>query len=101
LLLFKSDNGLEHSLVDEAQETCPAQWQVIRALADEFFVGDSERAMERTLFAVGDEKQSIFSFQGADPTEFDAQFQHFKRAIDEINGQLHYVPLTVSRRSTP
>jgi ATP-dependent helicase/nuclease subunit A len=100
-VLFKIDNGLEHILVDEAQDTSPAQWQVIRALADEFFVGDSERAMERTLFAVGDEKQSIFSFQGADPTEFDAQFQHFKRAIDEINGQLHYVPLTVSRRSTP
>jgi ATP-dependent helicase/nuclease subunit A len=100
-VLFKIDNGLEHILVDEAQDTSPAQWQVIRALADEFFVGDSERAMPRTLFAVGDEKQSIFSFQGADPTEFDAQFQHFKKAIEAIDGQLHYVPLTVSRRSTP
>ena len=100
-VLFKIDTGLEHILVDEAQDTSPAQWRVIRALADEFFVGDSEREIARTLFAVGDEKQSIFSFQGADPTQFDAQFQHFKRAIDEINGQLTYVPLTVSRRSTP
>tara|TARA_B110000971_G_scaffold213255_1_gene243848 strand:- start:1573 stop:5097 length:3525 start_codon:yes stop_codon:yes gene_type:complete len=100
-VLFKIDNGLEHILVDEAQDTSPAQWRVIRALADEFFIGDSERAMERTLFAVGDEKQSIFSFQGADPTEFDAQHRHFKRAIDEIDGQLNYVPLTMSRRSTP
>ena len=53
-VLFKIDTGLEHILVDEAQDTSPAQWRVIRALADEFFVGDSEREIARTLFAVGD-----------------------------------------------
>ena len=63
-VLFKIDRGLEHILVDEAQDTSPAQWQVIAALAEEFFAGDAAHAEPRTVFAVGDEKQSIYSFQG-------------------------------------
>ena len=65
-VLYKLDGGLDHLLIDEAQDTSPAQWAVIAALADEFFAGEGARAAPRTLFAVGDEKQSIFSFQGAD-----------------------------------
>ena len=65
-VLFKLDGGLDHLLIDEAQDTSPAQWAVIAALAEEFFAGEGARAAPRTLFAVGDEKQSIFSFQGAD-----------------------------------
>jgi ATP-dependent helicase/nuclease subunit A len=67
---YKLDRGLDHILVDEAQDTSPRQWQVIRALADEFFAGEGATAATRTLFAVGDEKQSIFSFQGAVPAWF-------------------------------
>ena len=63
-VLFKIDSGLEHILVDEAQDTSPAQWRLIRALADEFFTGQTGHETTRTLFAVGDEKQSIFSFKG-------------------------------------
>ena len=66
---YKLDRGLDHILVDEAQDTSPRQWQVIRALAD-FFAGEGASAALRTLFAVGDEKQSIFSFQGAVPAWF-------------------------------
>jgi ATP-dependent helicase/nuclease subunit A len=64
---YKLDQGLSHILVDEGQDTNPLQWRVVGALIDEFFFGESAAARPRTLFAVGDQKQSIFSFQGADP----------------------------------
>ena len=63
-VLFKLDRGIDHILVDEAQDTSPEQWQIIEALAQEFFSGSGQREEMRTLFAVGDEKQSIYSFQG-------------------------------------
>jgi ATP-dependent helicase/nuclease subunit A len=100
-VLFKIDSGLEHILVDEAQDTSPAQWRLIRALADEFFTGQDGHDTVRTLFAVGDEKQSIFSFQGADPREFDKQRHHFSEAVAAVGGRFHYVPLTLSWRSVP
>jgi ATP-dependent helicase/nuclease subunit A len=67
---YKLDRGLDHILVDEAQDTSPRQWQVVKALAEEFFAGEGANDRVRTLFAVGDEKQSIFSFQGAVPAWF-------------------------------
>ena len=100
-VLFKIDSGLEHILVDEAQDTSPAQWRLIRALADEFFSGQAGHETTRTLFAVGDEKQSIFSFQGADPGEFEKQRAHFNEAVTAVGGRFHYVPLTLSWRSVP
>ena len=103
-VLFKIDNGLDHILVDEAQDTSPAQWRVITALADAFFddagLSDGE-ARPRTIFAVGDEKQSIFSFQGADPSGFERQRHYFEQAITAIGGQFAYVPMTLSWRSAP
>ncbi|MGH6953433.1 MAG: double-strand break repair helicase AddA [Alphaproteobacteria bacterium] len=66
-VLFKLDGGIDHILVDEAQDTSPEQWDVIEQLSAEFFAGLGARERERTLFAVGDAKQSIFSFQGANP----------------------------------
>jgi ATP-dependent helicase/nuclease subunit A len=67
---YKLDRGIEHILVDEAQDTNPRQWQVIRALCADFFAGAGASEATRTLFAVGDRKQSIFSFQGAVPAWF-------------------------------
>lgn len=61
---YKLDRGIDHILVDEAQDTSPIQWSVIQSLAEDFFSGESARPIVRTLFAVGDEKQSIYSFQG-------------------------------------
>lgn len=100
-VLFKIDNGLEHILVDEAQDTSPAQWQLIGALAAEFFNDETQRDLPRTLFAVGDEKQSIFSFQGADPKEFAAQRAKYNDLVASFGGDFHYVPLIESRRSAP
>ncbi|MEX3010867.1 double-strand break repair helicase AddA [Hoeflea sp. TYP-13] len=67
---YKLDQGIDHILVDEAQDTSPDQWAVITRLAEEFFAGEGSRREIRTLFAVGDEKQSIYSFQGARPELF-------------------------------
>lgn len=70
-VLYKLDEGIDHILVDEAQDTSPHQWAVVEALSEEFFAGEGARDdAVRTLFVVGDEKQSIFSFQGADPGAF-------------------------------
>jgi ATP-dependent helicase/nuclease subunit A len=66
-VLFKLDGGIDHVLIDEAQDTSPEQWGIIKALVDEFTVGNSAQENERTVFSVGDLKQSIYSFQGADP----------------------------------
>jgi ATP-dependent helicase/nuclease subunit A len=70
-VLYKLDAGLSHILVDEAQDTSPDQWRIVRALAEEFFAGEGKpRAIPRTLFVVGDQKQSIFGFQGADTAAY-------------------------------
>jgi ATP-dependent helicase/nuclease subunit A len=100
-VLYKLDAGLKHILVDEAQDTSPAQWQIIKALADEFFAG-AGRAQdnERTLFVVGDRKQSIFSFQGADAAAFAVARKNFEEQIKISDKELKNVDLSISYRST-
>jgi ATP-dependent helicase/nuclease subunit A len=103
-VLYKLDGGLDHILVDEAQDTSPEQWAILRKLTEEFFAGAGsrgERALERTIFAVGDEKQSIFSFQGADPVQFDINRQHFEERVKTSSHAFAYERLTTSRRSAP
>jgi ATP-dependent helicase/nuclease subunit A len=100
-VLYKLDGGLDHILVDEAQDTSPEQWQVIAALAEEFFAGSGARETARTVFAVGDEKQSIFSFQGADPDAFAGMRSHFERRVIEAGATWRPVPLELSFRSVP
>ena len=79
---FKLDGGLDHILIDEAQDTSPEQWDIVQALTEEFFSREARGGKSpRTLFAVGDEKQSIFSFQGADPAQFDINRQHFESQV--------------------
>src|SRR5215471_2467779 len=98
-VLYKLDGGLDHILVDEAQDTSPAQWDVIRALAEEFFSGRGAREEVRTLFAVGDEKQSIYSFQGAAPTMFAETGALFARRAELAGLTLRRVPLNLSFRA--
>lgn len=74
---YKLDRGIHHVLVDEAQDTSPKQWAIVKALVSEFFAGKGAHERPRTVFAVGDEKQSIFSFQGAVPQEFSEMRKHF------------------------
>ncbi|MBE7636008.1 double-strand break repair helicase AddA [Sneathiella sp. P13V-1] len=99
-VMFKLDGGLDHILVDEAQDTSPEQWDVIGALAEEFFAIDGGRDAARTLFVVGDEKQSIYSFQGADPAAFDKMRQHFEAQARFADKPWEVVPLDLSFRST-
>ena len=98
-VLYKLDGGIDHILVDEAQDTSPAQWAVIARLADEFTTGESASDVERTLFVVGDEKQSIYSFQGADPAEFSKMFTRFEARYLQIREQLKRQDLQYSFRS--
>jgi ATP-dependent helicase/nuclease subunit A len=78
-VLYKLDQGIDHVLVDEAQDTSPDQWQIVEALIAEFTAGLGARGQNRTLFVVGDEKQSIYSFQGADPRKFTELREAFRR----------------------
>jgi ATP-dependent helicase/nuclease subunit A len=99
---FKLDQSIDHILVDEGQDTNLAQWQIARAIADEFFAGfgtREERDMSRTLFAVGDYKQSIFSFQGSQPEVFEVFRQHFSAMAADAGAAFHDVPLAESFRS--
>ncbi len=105
-VLYKLDQGLDHVLVDEAQDTSPEQWRIVKALADDFFAGHGARGDRiRTIFAVGDEKQSIFGFQGARPEEFDRSFRHFGQRIAAYNAEapephaFSKVPLQISYRT--
>jgi ATP-dependent helicase/nuclease subunit A len=96
---YKLDLGVDHVLIDEAQDTSPKQWEIIRRLTAEFFTGAGARAVRRTIFAVGDEKQSIFSFQGAAPREFDAMRRAFAARCRGIDQELRHVPFRHSFRS--
>ena len=99
-VLYKLDGGLDHLLIDEAQDTSPTQWAVIAALAEEFFAGEGARATPRTLFAVGDEKQSIFSFQGADARALAAAHRQFRHRAKDAGRPWESLPLAESFRST-
>ena len=100
-VLYKLDGGIDHILVDEAQDTSPDQWDVIAELTAEFMSGAGARELTRTLFAVGDEKQSIYSFQGADPKRFDEMRIHFERRVKAAEQKWDPVSLVRSFRSTP
>ena len=95
-VLFKLDGGIDNILIDEAQDTSPDQWAIVKAISDEFFAGEGSSENTRTIFAVGDRKQSIYSFQGADPDKFDEMCNHFS----QITPDFEKVNLEVSFRST-
>jgi len=99
-VLYKLDQGIDHILVDEAQDTSPDQWKIISQLAQEFFSGQGASQGERTLFAVGDEKQSIYGFQGADPRQFNDMGTRFKTSATEAKKTFNTIPLNLSFRST-
>jgi ATP-dependent helicase/nuclease subunit A len=106
-VLYKLDRGIDHILVDEAQDTSPSQWAIIARLAHEFTAGAGARLERRTIFAVGDEKQSIFSFQGAAPAEFARMRGHFRVKVGAAQDgfgnpqRFEAIELKQSFRSTP
>ncbi len=101
-VLYKLDGGLDHLLLDEVQDTAPAQWEIAGRLSEEFFAGEGaqDREQPRTVFAVGDRKQSIYSFQGADPKAFEEWRGILRRRVGASGGHWRDVPLEVSFRST-
>ncbi|NHK28278.1 double-strand break repair helicase AddA [Parvularcula flava] len=99
-VLYKLDQGIDHLLVDEAQDTSGSQWSVIEGPLLEFFAGDGAREDERTVFVVGDEKQSIYSFQGADVGLFQSQQLRLNEIITTAERPFSVQELTVSFRST-
>lgn len=102
-VLYKLDGGLDHLLLDEVQDTAPAQWRIAQALTEEFFAGEGGPGGEtrpRTFFAVGDRKQSIFSFQGADIRTFDESRERIGRSVQQAGQRWLDTTLDVSFRST-
>ena len=97
---YKLERGIDHILVDEAQDTSPDQWAVIEKLAEEFFAGQSSRQELRTLFAVGDEKQSIYSFQGARPELFMQTGRSVRQRAFHAQRRFDALNLPLSFRST-
>ncbi len=98
---YKLDNIYEHILVDESQDTNHQQWNIIKAITEEFFAGNDGNNNSRSIFIVGDEKQSIYSFQGADPNIFANIFYYYQNKLRLINEQFLNVELNSSFRSMP
>ncbi len=98
-VLYKLDGGLDHILIDEGQDTSPAQWDLITPLQDEFFAGRGAREKTRTVFSVGDPKQSIYAFQGADPERFLAEAQRLSTRATTAGAKFRAPELRTSFRS--
>ena len=97
---YKLDRGVDHVLIDEAQDTSPRQWDIVAHLIAEFTAGAGARdGLKRTIFAVGDEKQSIFSFQGAVPREFGLRRETLRRQFEGAGLPFDPVAFTYSFRS--
>ncbi|VDS06953.1 ATP-dependent helicase/nuclease subunit A [Paracoccus haematequi] len=100
-VLWRLDGGIDHILVDEAQDTSPEQWRVIRRLTDEFTSGQGAHDRPRTLFVVGDPKQSIYSFQGADIAVFESMRDRFRQDFEAVAQPMQQRGLAHSFRSSP
>ncbi len=96
---YKLDLGIDHVLIDEAQDTSKKQWQIVRHLTDEFTAGAGARPFTRTIFPVGDEKQSIYSFQNAAPKEFAEMRRYFERRHTSVGLDFVFRELKHSFRS--
>ena len=97
---YKLDRGIDHVLIDEAQDTSPKQWEIVTLLTTDFTTGEGARdGVVRTIFAVGDEKQSIFSFQGAAPHEFDERRRDFGSKFQAAGMRFEPVSFNYSFRS--
>ncbi len=99
-VLYKLDGGIDHILIDEAQDTNPAQWELIDRLSAEFTSGEGAQPdRQRTIFVVGDKKQSIYSFQGADSDGFDRMRTDFAKRFDALQSPLQDMEMEFSFRS--
>ena len=101
-VLQKLPGNLKHILVDEAQDTNPDQWNLVTSIAREFFTNPArQQSKDNTIFVVGDEKQSIFSFQRADPKEFATNKKVFADLVKQAGGRWREVEMEIAFRSSP
>ncbi len=100
-VLSQMDIQLSHILVDEAQDTGPLQWNIINMLAGDFFNDGDKTDMPRSLFVVGDTKQSIYGFQGADATAFIKSRDDISAQIKNNYRTIREIPLAQNFRSLP
>lgn len=100
-VLSQMDVTLSHILVDEAQDTSPLQWDIIRMLTGDFFDNGDTSDLPRSLFVVGDTKQSIYGFQGADPVAFIRSRDDIARQIENNYRTIRDIPLAQNFRSLP
>jgi ATP-dependent helicase/nuclease subunit A len=98
---YKLDQRIDHLLIDESQDTSPDQWRIVEALIEDFWSGEGAREKPPTLFVVGDEKQSIFGFQGADLETYQRLRGVFEERAQGAQRRLEIVPLEQSFRSVP
>ena len=99
---FKLDQSTDHILVDESQDTNRAQWEIVEALAEEFWAGDGARGDTlRTIFAVGDYKQAIYGFQGTDPQHYKRAGLSFQLKAETVGKHMLDLSLDQSFRSSP
>lgn len=98
---YKLDGNFEHILIDESQDTNHYQWNIIKAITEDFFSGQTAINSNRTIFVVGDEKQSIYSFQGSDPSIFSDIYFYYQEKLSAINSELKDIKLDNSFRSLP
>ncbi|KIE04919.1 hypothetical protein NF27_EY00150 [Candidatus Jidaibacter acanthamoeba] len=99
-ILYKLDMAIDHILVDEAQDLSEIQWELIKSVSEEFFAGEGAKDYDRTVFIVGDFKQSIYSFQGADPKEFEAARAYFEERATNALKVWKELNLSTSFRTT-
>lgn len=96
---YKLDSGIEHLLVDEAQDTSALQWEIVKCLTDDFFSGKGGNENPRSIFVVGDEKQSIFRFQDADPQMFRSMYDFYRDTTYNARSTFYRINLNYSFRS--
>jgi len=98
-IAYKLDQATDHILVDEAQDTNNRQWDIVEALAEEFWAGEGARTGPRTMFAVGDYKQAIFGFQGTDPAHYNDAGARFSYKAAQSGREMLLPSLDQSFRS--
>ncbi|MGN0929741.1 MAG: double-strand break repair helicase AddA [Alphaproteobacteria bacterium] len=98
-ILYKMDGGISHILIDEAQDTSPIQWDIVDTLTEQFFTTARDEKNMKSIFSVGDRKQSIFGFQGADISLFEKYKKHFKERVESDGFVFKDLPLNRSFRS--
>jgi len=92
------DVSISHILVDEAQDTSPQQWNILKTLSGDFFT-DGDMKNNRSIFVVGDTKQSIYGFQNADPQAFATSRDAIAEQIKQNYRTIQEVALDQSFRS--